>query len=149
MNFIEFIGFVVSLFAMFYLFVKQVMDQRRRNANPEAYEEEVEKREELVRKLLQGENVYPTSAHRSISKKNGLLPQRPAIKVPKEAPKKKVVPVKPLPLPSVPKKGKGIDPYALKQVQGPSSIAKALGHLDSKKEIVILSEIYGPPKGFQ
>lgn len=89
MNFIEFIGFVVSILAMVYLFIKQAMDQRRRRTDPEAYENEVKEREELIRKLMHGESIHP-SAHRSTSTKNGHShSQQPVIKIPKEMPKKR------------------------------------------------------------
>ena len=52
MNFVEFIGFIVSLLAMFFLFGKKVRDERLRKQNPEKYAAEEKRKEMALKKMM-------------------------------------------------------------------------------------------------
>lgn len=52
MNFIEFLGFIISLAALTFLFFKRFFEQRRRRLHPEQFEKEEEMQQEHLREFL-------------------------------------------------------------------------------------------------
>jgi hypothetical protein len=57
MSFIELIGFLVSLFFVFFLMVKKSIDDRRRRRNPDEYEHEEMQKAERLRNFLKGIDI--------------------------------------------------------------------------------------------
>jgi len=56
-NFIEFIGFIITIVAMFVILIRRSMEERRRRQNPELYEQEEEDREKALRDFLRTMNL--------------------------------------------------------------------------------------------
>jgi hypothetical protein len=54
MNFIEFIGFIVSLVAMLFLFLKQFFEEAKKRRDPKKYEEMQRAREQASRDIMSG-----------------------------------------------------------------------------------------------
>lgn len=54
MNFIEFIGFIVSLVAMLFLFLKQFFEEAKKRRDPKKYEETQRAREKAIRDVMNG-----------------------------------------------------------------------------------------------
>lgn len=52
MSLVEFIGFVISMVAMAFLFIKKVYDERQRRLNPEKYAETERKKEQALQEFL-------------------------------------------------------------------------------------------------
>jgi hypothetical protein len=97
MTFIEFLGFIISMAAMIFLFVKRGLDERKRRQNPEAYEEELEKQDGKLRDFLKSLEMdmeqIDQIAPPPMPKKKVLPPPPPKIK-----------PVAPLGYPKIPKR---------------------------------------------
>jgi len=53
MNFIEFLGFIISLAAMIFIFTKRYFEERSRERDPEAYAAKERRKEEALKKLYQ------------------------------------------------------------------------------------------------
>lgn len=59
MNFIEFLGFIISLAAMIFLTSKRFIEDRKRRLNPEEYARREEEQEENLRKFLKSMQMNP------------------------------------------------------------------------------------------
>ncbi len=57
MNFIEFIGFIVTMIVLFFILLRRSWEERKRRQNPEQYEEQEEDREKALREFLRSLNV--------------------------------------------------------------------------------------------
>jgi len=56
-NLIEFIGFIITILAMFVILIRRSMEERRRRQNPELYEQEEEDREKALKEFLRTMNL--------------------------------------------------------------------------------------------
>lgn len=57
MNFIEFIGFIITLVAMVAIVFKKTMEERARKNNPEIYQEEEDQRRQNLKQMLKSLNL--------------------------------------------------------------------------------------------
>ena len=53
MTFIEFIGFIITMIALFFLMMKRAWEERYRREHPEEFEEEEAERKQALREFLQ------------------------------------------------------------------------------------------------
>ncbi len=86
MNLIEFIGFIITMIAMFAILVRRSMEERKRRKDPEAYEREEEEREKALREFLRNLDVDVEEP----KKKPASPPPAPAVT--EESPKPKARP---------------------------------------------------------
>jgi len=56
-NLIEFIGFIITIIAMFVILFRRAMDEKRRRENPELFQKEEENKEQALREFLQAMNI--------------------------------------------------------------------------------------------
>ena len=54
MNFVEFIGFVITFMAMFMLFTRKSRDERKKRTDPAGYEREQRAKKEMLEKMYGG-----------------------------------------------------------------------------------------------
>lgn len=57
MSITEFIGFLITIVAMFGIIISRALEARKRRRDPEAYEREIEEKEEKLREFLKTLNV--------------------------------------------------------------------------------------------
>ncbi len=175
MNFIEMIGFIISLGALFILAAKKALDERRRRANPEEYEREERAQAERLKAFLKSidgdmeedeeeELQMPKIQHRPVVKQQK-PPQKPVITPAmiasqNEARKLNVSIEKQrararlddhYKMPSAPATSTGIhlqrenDAYEIKAIKYTNRATSILSGLKSRKDMIILQEIIAPP----
>lgn len=140
MTFIEFIGFIVTILALFFLLIRKSWEERKRRENPEIYEEEEKDREKALREFLRSLNVEVEETETELEE-----PPPPE-------------PIAP-PSPQVQETGIEDSPYDL---LGPSASSwrvvgkgektradKILEKLDQRRDILVFREILGKPKALQ
>ncbi len=143
MNFIEFIGFFITMVAFFLLMVKQAMDQRKRRASPE-YTEEEEQEEENLEQLLKSMDIDLQEEAPKIKNKKKisqtppppLIEEQTTVQAPKEKLFKDYYALKDI----------HKNAYAQKVTKQPSRAKKMIRGKFSMREAMILREILGPPK---
>ena len=136
MNFIEFLGFIIALFAMTFLFAKRVSEERRRRLHPEEFQYEQDEQERAVQELLESLNIQV------------------------ETPAKKTPP-KPIPAPKIHKikaaQTQASENLIIKELlsyhphlKREASLAqKLVQQVPSAKDMVIYHEILSEPKGYK
>lgn len=175
MNFIEMIGFIVSLLALFVITAKKAYDERQRRANPELYEREEREQNEKLKAFLHSidmdmeEPVAPLPPPSRSQQRQPRPPQRPQerregalspqekrmldAKIEKQ--RLKSATIDHYKMPVGPADATGIhhrrekDAYSLKRVQKGNRALKVLSGLQSRRDMVILHEIISPPKALE
>lgn len=154
MTLIEFIGFVISLAAMIFLVIKHFWEQGQRRRYPEKYAEEQRKKEKLLSEFMKSlnlrENDDKDEEEEEEGMKTGAVKYRPAAtrQIPPIPPKLKssmsdsyreeIVSSSFL-------KGEAAA-YDLNKKRKPSRASTILRGLPTPKNMVIIKEIFGPPK---
>lgn len=158
MTLIEFIGFVISLAAMIFLVIKHFWEQGQRRRYPEKYAEEQRKKEKLLSEFMKSLNLRENDDkdeedEETITEE---IKYHPAAKRPSP------------PIPTLPQKRKGsmsdsyreeivsstflkgeAAAYDLNKKRRPSHASTILKSLHTPKNMVIIKEIFGPPKSMQ
>lgn len=179
MSFIEFIGFVISIAALFFLFIKRFLEDRRRAKNPEQFKEEPQERQALKEFLksleIDMEEDKKYSAHQP-PKAPSQPPQpssRQASKSSLPARQKELVVEKRKAKAGYEdkyrdayqdtytntyedrilsrrfqKQEKG-SAYEIIEMDKATRVVNLLRGLKSPKDMILLNEIIGPPKGMQ
>jgi hypothetical protein len=147
MTFIEFIGFIITISAMVFLFARQTWENYRRRKYPEAYAEEVRKKDDALKELLKSMNIE--------------VEEEEEIEDDYEEPVRRPLPTPPPPPKPLQKKApeplfheyhsekmdlsdKGA--YALVKISRPSRGKTLINHFPSKRELFVIREILGPPR---
>lgn len=86
MNFIEFLGFIISVGAMVFLFVRQTYENYRRHKYPEQYAEEVKRKDDSLRQLFKEMNIEIEDEELEEDELEELLPRPPQQRVPPPPP---------------------------------------------------------------
>lgn len=134
MNVIEFIGFIFTFLALSFLFGRQAYEEKKRKRDPEKYEKEKEERERRIREyysqLLGEEEEEEVESIEELEEElvtptlqNSLLDQ--PILLPKETP---VL----------------AEDLVIRQRQ--TAFASKLKNLKDKRDLLIFSTLFGPPK---
>lgn len=167
MNFIEMIGFIISLLALFVLAGKKAYDERRRRENPEQFEREEMEQAEKLKAFLHSVNMDMEETDYSHTPKRPKPIQKPPVKhaikerliQPKLAVRVEKSQPQPQPanhyvLSSKPESSfnnhvrREHDAYSIRTATGtPYRATDVLSRLKSKKDLIILQEIISPPKG--
>lgn len=159
MTLIEFIGFVISLAAMIFLIVKHFWEQGQRRRYPEKYAEEQRKKEKLLSEFMKSLNLSENDDKDENEEEEMMIEE-----VKYQPPPRKQIPSMP-PLPPKRKssmsdsyreeivsstflKGEAAA-YDLKKQRRPSQASTILKSLPTPKNMVIIKEIFGPPKSMQ
>ena len=145
MNLIEFIGFIISMVALFVLMHKQSKEAKRRKEHPEEFAEEQVEEEAALQELLHTLNIQQQPTPPVINSKKVTRARPREVQVPRV--KEEELPPSKIKLAKVPPK-KFIDPYKKSHIDH----AKLKSKKDLLKKIslqdaVVLSAILGPPKG--
>lgn len=137
MSFIEFIGFIFAMVAMIFLFIRKVMENRRRRLHPEEFAHEQEEQDRAVKELLESLNIHIEEPKK---------PKQPPAKVKKL--KEQPMQIAALPLPV--KSFYSAEPkYHSIQKEVPSRASRLIRQVASPQEFIIYHEILGPPKGLK
>lgn len=144
MNLIEFIGFIISMVALFVLMYKQGKETKRRKEHPEEFSEEQLEEEAALQELLQTLNIQqkPEQAPPIINPQ--IVKRANEIRVPRV--QEEEIPQTPI-KPAKSQSKKFIDPYKksyISQTKLPPK--KNLLKSISLQDAVILSTLLGPPK---
>lgn len=148
MSLVEFIGFVITFAAMIFLFARKASEEKRRRADPEGWKKKQRKRQEALQKLYTvHEDHKPLRRHREEEPYEDEEEERP-LPVPQLKSVQKKREVK---LPHSPPVAASKLPVSLKPavVKLSASVAKAKVRHIPKKEMVILSTLFGPPKSLR
>ena len=133
MEFIEFLGFIITMIAMVFLLARRAREEKRRRANPEAYEQEESEKEEELRDFL-----------RSLDPNLELYPPKPPPPPPKVAP-----PPPPTPKPVI-KSEPVITPSQIEADHAYDITKKTRKRLfKDPRSLVIYKEILDKPKGLR
>lgn len=162
MTFIEFIGFIITMAAMVFIFVRQAWENYRRRHYPQEYAEEVRRKDDALKKLLKSMDI-------EIEEEEDEEEEEP----PRRRPQKKMPPpVSPqlfTKKPTVTAQQQRIntelqfkeysstkvdlsqelfqkDAYALNKVDAPPRSRGILSSLRSPKDMLVIKEILGPPR---
>jgi hypothetical protein len=146
MNFIELIGFIISMVALFLLMFKQSKESKQRKEDPENYIEELQDEEVALQELLHSLNIREKPNRSVIESK-----MKPALledfQGSPESPKQKTS--SPIQMTKLQPK-KFINPYKQTNLTQPKFSSKAnLFKRVSLKEAMIISSILGPPKSLK
>lgn len=169
MTFIEFLGFVISLVAMFFLVAKRFWEETRRRRNPVQFAEEQRKKDLLLSEFMKSFEIPEKGrAQRNSDDEDEWDEDEEDIEVVEkiklvQPPPKTFPPLKP----SIPlNRGSMRDSYqeeivssqflkreasaydVVKQ-QTPSRGSMIVRNLPSKKNMLVIKEIFGPPKSMQ
>ncbi len=146
MNPSDFIGFTITILAIGFLAYRYIREARLRRKHPEIYQQEVEKKERELQEFLSSLDIDGEKKEE----------KRP------EAPKPIPPPAKAYRQEDKPRKigvleqnykfvtadlSKQGESYEVTGKDQPSRIYALLKRLPSKKEMVLMQEIMGPPKG--
>jgi hypothetical protein len=140
----EFVGFLITIVALLFLFLKSSWEEKKRRQNPDKYVEEEKKRKRHLRKLLKEINIETDVDDKEdrfvipspvVSSHNMTPPHIPGPKIP-SSPKSMIT-----------TQNFVSSNYHVIQKDVPSRGAILFRHLKSPQEMVILREILGPPKG--
>jgi hypothetical protein len=141
MSFIEFLGFIISILAMVFLFVRKTMENRRRRLHPEEFEKEHEEEERAVEELLASLNIH--------------LEPQPQHKSPPPPPAK----LSPIKMQKIKETTQAVTPsnkftfqlheYHSIQKRSSSRGYRLVHQVGSPQDIIVFHEILGPPKGLK
>jgi len=146
MSFIEFLGFIISIAAMVFLFIRKTMENRRRRLHPEEFLHEHEEEERAVEELLSSLNIH--------------LEQPPPRKsVPKPLPPPQQTKPAPVRIQNLKGSTQAITPsnkfdfqlneYYSIQKRNSSRGYRLIHQVGSPQDIIVFHEILGPPKGLK
>lgn len=147
MDVVQWIGFFISVMAMFFL-LSRGKQQRHAEENPEAIEQARRDKEKHLRRMLKSLDIDVEDDEEE------KIPAKPSRRSPQV---NTIAPVVKPPMPTVnariessqPAKRKSQRKVAIVQQRGASRGKKLLQHIHSPKDMIILRELIGPPKGSQ
>ena len=150
MNGFEWVGFFISIVSVFFLVGKAVYDTVMGMQDPGKQKAQQEEAERRFKKFLRGEEV-PRVMGRVLHEVMDEDEAEEVIKARKAALKKTAPPAtyKPLPQPAAVELTKSWNPTISDNKEANSRAKWALLHDGSNKNMVILYEILGPPKGLR
>jgi hypothetical protein len=157
MNFFEWIGFFISALSVLFLVGKAMYDAIQREKNPSKFRAQQEEAERRFKAFLRGESPSPTvdrvlrEVIEEDEEEEELEETRGRIPLKKPEPKPKENLKKPLKPEYVAQQFQNVEALAPAIVaKDPNSFAKNLLFSEgSKKQMVILSEVFGTPKGLR
>lgn len=137
----DFIGFIIAILALGFLVYRQYQQQQLLQENPDFYQELEKKRQEELDELMKTIHIEP--------KKKKI-----------QKPKVSKAYLLPAPIPThehyqfdskfvKADLSQAGDAYEVISVSRPSPIRLMIDRLPSKKEMILLKEVLGPPKGLQ
>lgn len=135
MSFIEFLGFIIAMISMIFLFVRKVREDRRRRLHPEEFAHEHEEEDRAVKELLDSLNV------RLEEPKKSKLAQT---KLKRANPPEKQISTPPL----KPVQQLNLSYHAIPK-DTISRAQRLIRQGGTPKNFIIYHEILGPPKGLQ
>lgn len=153
MTFIEFIGFIISISAMVFLFARQTWENYRRRKYPEQYAEEVRKKDDALKELLKSMNIEVEEEEEIEDEDDYVEPVR----------RPPPPPPKPIQLKQAPQPKKETErlfqeyssgkmdlsdkgAYALGKVNQPSRGKALITQFPSTRDLFVIREILGPPR---
>lgn len=163
----EFIGFLITLFALAFLFLKQLWDARERRKNPEKYEKKQLETEKRLKQFMKSLNIETHDDDDDEERKLALAISR-KLKPPqtkntnsnahqkqsRRPPSSPAAGVAPAPVTrhrldalNLQMKAKGVIYSASKEQN--SVAAKLIQQQKSMKDVILLREIIGPPRSVQ
>lgn len=156
MNLFEWIGFFISAFSVLFLIGKAMYDAVQREKNPSKFRAQQEEAERRFKAFLRGESPSPTvdrvlrevieeDEEKELEQTRGRIPLK------KQNPKIRKTVVK------HPKTEAYIKDYSIKEAppvpvvtkEANSFVKNLLSREGSKKQMIILSELLGTPKGLR
>ena len=160
MSVVEFIGFVVSIIAMFFLIIKRVYDEIYRRRNPEKYEEEEELKDQRLKEFMRTMHIEDDEEERMPLPRNALKPltlppptpkqivkSKKAFKNPMESYKRETaVEKRKLESSNESRYGAAIDDaYQFVRRSVPSRAEGIINTLPSRRDMLVIHEIFGKP----
>lgn len=154
MNFIEFLGFVISFAALIFLFFKRFLEDRQKRLNPEEYARREAIQQENLQRFLRSIQMDP-SAEKTQQQEVEEEEEDEEKYLPPPKPKQERK-YRPVPTPPSPTTQQGFssfshdlkpaDQYEVSRQSYRSNPAlKVLKGLHSPKDMLIIKEIFGPP----
>lgn len=157
MNLIEFIGFVISLAALIFLFFKKVRDEKFRLQHPEEYEEELHQKEEALKEILKSmqldvedeENLSPPPPRpQHVMKKKYIKPPKAPLTVLQTQKEKEANQYEERTLSDnriFNKKTINAPAYEVKRLHHSNRGSDLIKSLPSKRDMLIYKEVFGKP----
>jgi hypothetical protein len=161
MNFVEFLGFIISLGAMIFLFTKRFLEDRKRRLNPEEYARKEKEQEENLRRFYKSisgdfDDEEKEEEDEPVSKTvhQPLIQRRPPPKPPKptihrESYVKQTATEKKKSLAhdtsGYTHTVKPAERYEVIRSEKISKTSQVLNHLKSPKDLLIIKEIFDKP----
>lgn len=147
----QFIGFLISIAAIGYLFLRQVWEVRQRQKDPEAYEKKLQEKEKRIKEFMRGldidqpeekiEKPIPKGPAKGRSTKHLNRPAPPPILAHQSL--AKVPPRHSFAIPKI-----AVPTYHVRYMESAPSRGKTvIRRLHTRQDMVVLHEIFGPPKG--
>lgn len=148
MNGFEWVGFFISIISVFFLFGKAVYDTIVGMKDPDRQKARQEEAELRFKKFLRGEEV-PRVMSRALHEVMEEEEEKEVIEARKAALKKQSSKYKPFPEPAFIEPIKSWNPTISDNKEANSRAKRTLIQEGSPKNMVILHEILGPPKGLR
>lgn len=140
MSLIEFIGFVISLAALIFLFFRKVSEERYRREHPKEFEEQEKQKEQAMKEWLKKMNIEVDEDEEEEEEEEEEIP------IPKPQPKKMINKQPPPPLPSKAFKRYANDSvYEVSRLESSSRGNTLIKGLKSRRDMIIYKELLSKP----
>ncbi len=147
MNGFEWVGFLISIISVFFLVGRAIYDTFVSMKDPSKYKSQQEEAERRFKAFLRGDEV-PRVMGRVLKEVSEEDEEEELIQARKTALKKKTV-YQPLPEPTPIEPIKSWNPTISDNKEANSKTKQLLLQEGSRKNMVILYELFGPPKGLR